>query len=190
MKKKNYIAVLASFVLVSILLANWFSTGKKESTSILQDRAASLSSLLPPENVSADIAAPVAQNVPSATRSPQMGSPSPTVAVSPQEQAPAQKPTATPAPVSFIYVYTGVPVRPAPISYIVYAGGGVPPTGGQTNAVPVPVSQPFAIPVFVPQVVPSRVGPPKWVYSNGVVIKPKVYFPNQPVRNTVRYAVP
>jgi hypothetical protein len=95
-----------------------------------------------------------------------------------------QQPTAS--PVSYIYFYTGVPVRPTQAATtIVYTNGG-----GFMPAAPAPLAQSFAVPVFVPQVVPSRVGAPKLVYSNGVVIKPRVYFPNQPVRNSVRAFTP
>jgi hypothetical protein len=48
----------------------------------------------------------------------------------------------------------------------------------------------YGVPVFFPKVVPSRVGSPKLVYTNGVVIKPKVYFPHQPVRNSLRGVTP
>ena len=86
-------------------------------------------------------------------------------------------PTAVPAPTSspaaYFLFYTGVPVLPNP-----------------NPMVQAPMVQSFAAPVFVPQVVSSRVGPPRWVYSNGVVIKPKVYYPRQPLRNSIRGVTP
>ncbi|MCL2005048.1 MAG: hypothetical protein FWG73_02680 [Planctomycetaceae bacterium] len=104
------------------------------------------------------------------------------------------------APPPYVYFYTGVPVQPAPTAVFVYAGGAV-------HSVPMSMSPPAApspapasgqarvvrthiIPVFTPQVAPSRFGAPRLIYSNGVVIKPTVYFPNQPVRNTVRGFTP
>ena len=96
---------------------------------------------------------------------------------------PAQETPA--APVSYIYFFTGVPVKPAPTATVFYSGGFASVTAASTQTM-----QTYAVPVFVPQIVPSRVGAPKWVYSNGVVIKPKVYFPNQPIRNTVRVVTP
>jgi len=100
--------------------------------------------------------------------------------------------TAVAAPVPYIYFYTGIPVRTVPATPAVYANGGMPyiPVTNMTPVVSMPIVQSYGVPVFVPQVVPSRVGSPKWVYSNGVVIKPKVYFPRQPVRNSMRGLTP
>jgi len=85
---------------------------------------------------------------------------------------------------SYLYFYTGVPVQPVPMFTVSY-------TGRFTTVTATPsVIQSSVVPVFVPQIVPSRAGAPKWVYSNGVVIKPKAYFPNQPVRNSLRAVTP
>ena len=94
------------------------------------------------------------------------------------------------APPSYLYFYTGVPVRPVPT--IATPMTTVFPTGGFTSVtvMQTPVARMHVVPVFTPQVVPSRVGAPKLVYSNGVVIKPKVYFPNQPFRNALRGVTP
>ena len=99
---------------------------------------------------------------------------------------------------SYVYFYTGVPVQPAPAAVFVYASGTVhtvpmsmvppaspPPVSGQVRTV-----RTHVVPVFTPQVAPSRFGAPRLVYSNGVVIKPTVYFPNQPMRNTIRGFTP
>jgi hypothetical protein len=108
-----------------------------------------------------------------------------------QQPAPAQvqESSATASPVSYVYFFTGVPVQSVPNTNIVYSGG---PAGAApaTFAPTMPSVQSYGVPVFVPQVVPSRVGAPKLVYSNGVVIKPKVYFPRQPLRNSVRGVTP
>jgi len=183
MAKKTYIAILASLILVGVLSVHWLPLGKKETPSILHDRAASFSSLLPPENMSADISVPVTQNV-SAQKAPANVPPPPVPVPARTEPRSTPPPTTVPptsaAPVSYIYFLTGVPVRTVTAPTIVY-------TGVSLTAAPAPVVQTFAVPVFVPQVVPSRVGTPRLVYSNGVVIKPKVYFPNQPVRNSIRF---
>ena len=73
------------------------------------------------------------------------------------------------------------PTRPlVPVFY-----GPMPVVGPIVPMVPV-----YPQPVFTPTVVPSRIGSPKLVYPNGVVIKPKVYFPNQPLKNTLRAVTP
>jgi hypothetical protein len=89
-------------------------------------------------------------------------------------------------PTSYLYFYTGVPVRPVSMiatPYTTFYTGFVP-------AAPMPVVQTYTVPLFIPQIVPSRIGHPKWVYPNGVVIKPKVYYPNQPMRNVIRGITP
>jgi len=98
--------------------------------------------------------------------------------------APATSSTST-APASYVYFYTGVPVKPMPIPAVVYANGFTTITVVPTSSI-----HSYVVPVFTPQVVPSRIGAPKLVYSNGVVIKPKVYFPNQPARNVLRGITP
>jgi len=206
--KKTYIAILGVFILLSVVLVNWNPWAKKEPSSILQDQAAVLEPFLLPDAKPAEVAVSCAQNVPapihpapsvpqSITPPPAMLPPTtaPSVTVPPPiapvatvtAPAPQQQPVA--APVSYIYFYTGVPVRPAQATNtIVYTTGYT--TTGVIPTVPMPVAQSFVVPVFVPQVVQSRVGAPKLVYSNGVVIKPKVYFPNQPVKNTLRFVAP
>ena len=111
----------------------------------------------------------------------------------PASEAPSSPATA--ASPSYIYFYTGIPVRPtptttspipvSPASTIFYTGGFA-----SVTVVPTPVAKTHVVPIFTPQTVPSRVGAPKWVYSNGVVIKPKVYFPHQPFRNALRGVTP
>jgi len=92
----------------------------------------------------------------------------PPVPVVERPSAPAVPPTFESAPpASYIYFYTGIPVRPAP-PMVVY-------TGGLTLTVSIPVTQSLVIPVFIPQVVPSRRGSPKLVYPNGVIFKPRGY---------------
>jgi hypothetical protein len=113
----------------------------------------------------------------------------PPVVVPVSEQQPPP-PAKSAEPTSYVYFFTGVPVRPAPMT-VVY-------TGGFTSTVPVVsvvptmpvVQQTYSVPIFTPQVVPSRVGAPKLVYTNGVVIKPKVYYPKQPLRNSLRGITP
>lgn len=54
-----------------------------------------------------------------------------------------------------------------------------------------PVCQPmYSQPVYMPRTVPSRFGAPKLVYPNGVVVKPKVYVPGRPIKNTLRAVTP
>jgi hypothetical protein len=66
----------------------------------------------------------------------------------------------------------------------------IPPvTEMKSPPAPVALFYPIA-PVYTPFIVPSWHGSPKFVYPNGVVIKPKVYFPNQPLRNTFRTVTP
>lgn len=63
---------------------------------------------------------------------------------------------------------------------------------------PVPILYPMSpvcpiqqMPVYFPTVVQSRIGKtPKWVYPNGVVVKPKVYLPGRPLRNAARAVTP
>ena len=197
--KRTYITILVVLILLSVVLVKWLPVVKQEPCSILQDQVAILSPLLLPESKPADIAVPFAQNAPApwrtapATRPPATPSPAtpspaaPSVTVPPvvvTTPAQEQQPVTLAAPVSYVYFYTGVPVRSTQaVNTIVY-------TTGFTPTAPMPVAQSFVVPVFVPQVVPSRVGAPKLVYSNGVVIKPKVYFPNQPVRNSLRFVAP
>lgn len=58
---------------------------------------------------------------------------------------------------------------------------------------PQPVMQPTMLPVYMPSMVlPSRFGhgSPRLIYPNGVVVKPKVYLPGQPLKNVVRAVTP
>ena len=72
-----------------------------------------------------------------------------------------------PCPASIIPVYPVMPVMP------VY-----------------PMTQKPVVPVYAPEVRSSHFGAPKLVYPNGVVIKPKVYYPNQKLRNVLRAVTP
>ena len=145
-----------------------------------------------PHGMTAESAALFAQNIPSevrATPAPQ-ATPQPTEvpiveqqsATMPLQSIP-QLPVKTAAPVSYVYFYTGglAPAAPAPIA--------IAPAAPVVFA-PMPVVHSYSAPVFFPQVVPSRVGAPKLVYTNGVVIKPKVYYPHQPIRNSFRGFTP
>jgi len=94
------------------------------------------------------------------------------------------------APGSYVYFFTGVPVQPAPMTYFTYSGF----TFMSVSVVPAPAVQPtYVAPVFVPQVVPSRMGASRWVYSNvyshGAFMNSQVYFP-QPVYNAVYVIAP
>lgn len=111
-----------------------------------------------------------------------------TESVTPVHDAPAT-PTSI-APSSYIYFFTGIPVPQtpmptAPVMQFVYTRGFT-----SVSMTSTPVVQSYAVPTFVPQVVPSRIGAPKWGHSNGVVIKPTVYFPHQPLRNAMWFVVP
>ena len=141
--------------------------------------------------------------------------PAPVPASTVQETQTPSVPMAPAGP--YVYFYTGAPVQPAPVLVgpsfqfvyasdpIVYTSSftslsvvSVPVVQSYVSQVYVPqvsipqvsVPQNFVSPVFFPQVVPSRVGAPKWVYSNGVVIKPTIYFPHQPVRNVWHVIMP
>jgi hypothetical protein len=205
--RNTYIIIIALFILAGALVVNFLPSQGCDSC-LLHDQMASLSLLLPqetdfPDGVPAEASPHVGQIVPGGIRpvpappltpipaSPQQPVPTQEIefvplAPLPQEQAPSG--IAAP-PVSYVYFYTGVPVWSVPKTTIIYSGG-------QTVAVSAPVApmmpvvQPYSVPVFVPQVVPSRVGAPKLVYSNGVVIKPKVYYPRQPLRNSIRGVTP
>jgi hypothetical protein len=184
--KHTYIVALALIILMGMFLANYLPI-RENGSAVLRERTESFVSLLPHgdrySETRAEVSAPVAMNTSSTVRSaPQLVAP---VKEQPTAPAlPAFKESAPPA--TYLIFYTGTPVRHVPTTTVVY----VPPTV-QTSIVPVvPVVQPQAVPIFVPQVVPSRVGPSKLVYSNGVVIKPRVYFPHQPVRNSIRGVTP
>ena len=176
--KKTYTVIAVSLLVVGIVLFIWHPLGKQEPAPIFQDQAAPLALLLPPENEFMDMVFPEAQNGDVCVSS--ASAILPADIPQPQEQQLSVAPVVTSSPVSYVYFFTGIPVRPTQQTTIFY-------TNGLTPVPLVPVTQTYVAPVFVPQIVPSRVGTPRLVYSNGVVVKPKVYFPNQPVRNTVRF---
>ena len=192
--KRTCIAAFGLLILVIVILAV-FLPPEQPKPSSLSEQAASFAPLLPetdvPGEIPSELAVPFAQAVPQGVY-PVPATPHPWVVTSsrvvPVQGQPVPPPLPAPvAPVSYVYFYTGVPAQPAPTATTVYyyTGGGSTPV-----AVSAPMVQSYMVPVFVPQVVPSRVGAPKWVYSNGVVIKPKVYFPHQPVRNSFRVVTP
>ncbi|MDR0328448.1 MAG: hypothetical protein LBI05_09155 [Planctomycetaceae bacterium] len=188
--RNTYIIIIGLFMSAGVLAVNFLPTCESDSC-LFHDQTASLSLLLPndpdfPSGVPAEASPLVGQNLLGGTG--QVTAPPLDPLVPVQQTAPAQvqesSGTTPPASVSYVYFYTGVPVWSVPNPNIVYSGGpAVAPT------MPV-VQPPYSVPVFVPQVVPSRVGSPKLVYSNGVVVKPKVYFPRQPLRNSVRGVTP
>jgi len=231
--KRAYIAILASLVLVSVLLANFLPFGKGDPSRSFEPLAAVDVPPLPapplsravevPGEAAAVPAPPFGRNVPGAVTpvaaitqvsspalaqtqeqesAPILPPPSPAVVpadffvpagpASIEAEAAEAVSAAVTAPVQYIYFYTGIPVRSVPATPMVHTNGAMPYISmtSVTPAQPMPIIQSYAVPVFVPQVVPSRVGAPKWVYSNGVVIKPKVYFPRQPVRNSIRGLTP
>jgi len=200
-----YVAALALLILAGVFLANFLSF-QEQTPSILHDQAPPFESLLPQEpdaivEAPAECSPLCAQHVPAwdsrptpepipvptlEPLSPPIPEPDVLTVQEPSDQitpvVPPPDPVTVPAPISYIYFLTGVPVQPAPTvpmpSAVVYSTGFM------------PVVQSYSMPVFVPRVVPSRVGSPKWVYPNGVVIKPKVYYPQQPVRNVLRGVTP
>ena len=197
--KAVYVAVLALLILTGVFLADFFSF-QEPTSSILHDQATPFESLLPQDpdslvKVTAEASPLFAQQVPSGNVRPvpvlapppvfePIPEPDLLTVPAPFPAAPVPQPSlpdAVPAPGSYIYFFTGVPVQSVPMPSAVVYTNTYP--HGFTPATP-------AMPVFVPQVVPSRVGVPKWVYPNGVVIKPKVYYPHQPVRNTLRGVTP
>ena len=194
-----YATIFGSLVATGVFLV-LFSPFQEKDASVLQDLSESIESLLPTktesdlphgtptESVSLTL---FAQNVPDDVCSiPTVISVLPSTIPSVIEQQSATVPQqSTENAVSYVYFYTGVPVRPVvPTATVVYMGGFTPVVPVPT--VQMPVVQPYSIPIFVPQVVPSRVGTPKLVYTNGVVVKPKVYYPRQPVRNSLRGVTP
>jgi len=204
-----YITVFVLLVLVGLFLAGgWGVPVGHQGSSVISEEAALLSLLLPavedmPNESLAECISPFAQNV-SDVR-PVLAALQPLIAPLPAiqpvdiEQAPLAAPlpasvlpavSAVPAvPVSLVYFHNGPPTFvPAPVVRpIVPAFPIVPLKPTIYTVAPMP---PPVVPVFIPQIVPSRVGMPKLVYPNGVVIKPKVYFPHQPARNTLRSVTP
>ena len=188
MKRTVVVTALALLALLSVLfLIQQLSVGVKKEPSVQREHVTELSPSPPesplPHRVFAEPATPCTQNVSEDIR-PALPSVPPVQQMPnvPVEEPPTPTPTATLEPIalpSHIYFFTGVPARLAPTTALIY-----------TVPVPMPTVQSYAVPVFVPQVVPSRVGAPKLVYPNGVVIKPQVYFPHQPVRNVVRGVTP
>ncbi len=96
--------------------------------------------------------------------------------------APEVVTTYYPAPV---YAAPAPYVAPAPVTYSTYYA---PPV----VATPVVVARPrvayYAAPAVVPA--PVAVAPAPVVVGRPVVVRSKVYYPGQPIRNTVRYLVP
>jgi len=95
--------------------------------------------------------------------------PVPELNASVEETSEVPAPTASVAPGSYVYFFTGVPVQPtprpiAPMNYYTYTSGY---TFSSVSVVSAPVVQPYVTPVFVPH----------WGYSNRVFVKPLVYFP-------------
>lgn len=190
-----YVAVLVLVVVVGVFLARMLPVEQEGVSSILFEEAALLTPLLPPADepseVLAEFALPFAQNVfdvrprpvPSLSEAPQ-----PAVK-SVEQERPAPLPA--PAPVPSV-----MPVSAVPVSFVYFFNGTCVTAFTSVRTVPMvyttaPMASPSVVmPVFVPQVVPSRVGMPKWVYPNGVVIKPKACYPHQPVRNSFRVVIP
>ena len=228
--RATYVATLVLLILAGVFLANFLSL-REQKSFILRDQTPPFESLLPQKSdslveVPTECSPLCAQQAPvwntrpvpeptpppvwNRPTPPQVPKPDALTVQAPSPVAPVSQPPdkiTVPAPVSYIYFYTGVPVRSVPTvpmsSAIVYTKGVVPAVPSQTVSVStVPVSMPpvlmtsmptvqsYGVPVFFPRVVPSRVGASKWVYSNGVVIKPKVYYPHQPVRNSLRGVTP
>ena len=199
--KNTYLAILVLLILAGIFSMNFFPV-KEKNSSVLHDQAASFSSLMPvvpcePATcVPAEPSPPFTQGVPGNIRPvpattfqvPPQAAPSPGQ-VQPPSLPASPVPAGTVTPISYIYFFNSMPVRHVPATTVIYAGGST-PTVPASVAPTMPVVQQYAVPVFVPQVVSSRVGAPKLVYSNGVVIKPKVYFPRQPLRNSIRGVIP
>ena len=190
--KRTFVAILVSLITVSAFLVNFLPLGRGNPSPVLvNDQLVTSPSLLlkrvsTPREESAEAVPCFAQGVTGEVI--QVAATTPATQITPaahpilaqlQQPAPAPlPPPATVAPVQYVYFYTGVPVHPAPA-----AGSFVP-------VVSMPTVQSYTVPIFVPQVVPNRAGAPKWVYSNGVVIKPKVYYPRQPLRNSIRGVTP
>jgi len=213
------IAALALLILAGVFWANFLSL-KKQELSVLHEQTSPFESLLPresdlPADTLAEPAPLCAQHVPvwNARPTPPPNPPAPLPAFTPiipvptpatpqvpvpdvataQEPLPPlpSAPASHTAPASYIYFYTGVPVQAVPILPVPAAATSI--TSVSTVPMPMvsmPVVSPYSVPVFVPRVVPSRIGSPKLVYTNGVVIKPKVYYPHQPVRNSLRGVTP
>ena len=196
--KITYIAVLLSLVVAGVF-GVFFShfLAQEKNSSVLHEQSASLASLLPTEadvsqGMSAESIAIFAQNVPGDIQAvpvtPIVSQPITPPVVELQSATVPLQSVSNAAPVTYIYFYTGVPVRPVNT-------GGLMPVGQVSIASvpivpPAPVVRSYTVPIFFPQVVPSRVGAPRLVYTNGVVIKPKVYYPHQPLRNSLRGVTP
>ena len=212
-----YIATCASLVLAGIILARFFPLEQGETPSLLSEEM-SFASFLPeglevPREMIAAPAVPFAleylpahavdqpQEQPSelvelfVKPSGEQPVPEPAILLPPvmqqshvvsveESSAPVPSKSTSAAP-SYIYFYTNIPVQSTPLDTTVHTSNFT-----TVTVAPVPVVRSYVVPVFTPQVVPSRTGAPKLIYSNGVVIKPKVYFPHQPLRNTVRAATP
>ena len=176
---KSSIAVLTLLVLVGIFLVRWLPV-EREPPSLFPDQAALLTPLLldmetVPSGSQAESADPLSQNFslpPVPPKLLELPQPAVQEATGPLPVPSSVQPAVSALPVSFIYFDNRcvrvVPTRTVPIVYT----SGLPPIAPLSVAVPAPVM----VPIFVPQIVPSRVGVPKWVYPNGVIIKPQVYY--------------
>ena len=197
-------SLLVSLTAAGVFLIIFFPFQEKDD-SLLHGQSASFASLLPTESdqthgLSAESVSLFAQNVPDDVRAvpaaPSVVLPVVPPVIEQQSASVPQQSAGTVAPISYVYFYTGVPVRPLPTASVLYTA--VPASVAQAPFVPIvrpaaapmPVVQSFSVPVFYPQVISSRVGAPKLVYTNGVVVKPKVYYPRQPLRNSLRGVTP
>jgi len=105
----------------------------------------------------------------------------------------SQPPDQNTVPDSYVYFYTGVPIRTVPPPAAVGFSGGLgflpaaPVVTTPVSTTPIlmpsiPVVQSYGVPVFVPQVVPSPAGVSPLFFTNGFVIQPNVYYPKEPLR--------
>jgi len=212
---KVYITVLALLILVGVFLAGRSLVRHKESPTLPDHQAALLTPMLPSKGVvigdPCDPVVPCVQRVfelhhhapapvdPLPLELPQPSETPPPAAVffeqTPQEDTltpvPAlEQPAVSAVPVSFVYLFNS-----GAVPLVSYSGVPAQLSTAPTKTVPIvystaPSFPSWGTPVFIPQVVPSRVGMPRLIYPNGVVIKPKVYYPSQPVRNSFRAITP
>jgi hypothetical protein len=189
---KKYLVVFVGLGLLSILFLMQFWTQGLTQRSMSESE--SWVSLLPNAAL-AESAPAVAQNAIAAEPKRTV----PPVRTEPLNEAPqgiSAVQQETPKLVPFVYYYSLPPRHYNPVvHYVLPAMPAVQPVQPVQPIVVAPqpvqqVPQPV-LPIYYPQqVVPSRFGSPKLVYPNGVVIKPKVYFPRQPVRNSLRAVTP
>ena len=87
------------------------------------------------------------------------------VVAAPVQEEPSAPATPAAAPASYVYFYTGIPVRHTPVSIVpmntfVYTSSYTSVTFSHVSVV-----SPYVVPVFTPPVVPVWVGTPTRVYS-------------------------